>query len=164
VNRHISTDTLGTLHFLEAAPQVILERLADCAVIRKYSPGDYLFREGASHEELLIIVQGCVALEIPVPTRGEVRILSLGPGDMIAWSALLGNGRMTTSAVALENTEVVAIRAADAQSLCQNHPEFGYYLMQRIADALANRLVATRLQLLDLFGDGTPAAQVANNA
>ena len=89
-----------------------------------------------------------------MPTRGGVRILSVGPGDMIAWSALLGDGRMTASAVAIEDTEVVAIPAADALALSETHPEFGYYLMQRVANALANRLVATRLQLLDLFGSG----------
>ena len=32
-----------------------------------------------------------------VPGRGAVRILTVGPGEMVGWSALLDQGRMTTS-------------------------------------------------------------------
>jgi hypothetical protein len=65
---------------------------------------------------------------------------------------------MTTSAVAQEDTQVIAICAADLLALCESDPVFGYQLMQRVALALANRLVATRLQLLDLFADPAGAA------
>jgi CRP/FNR family transcriptional regulator, cyclic AMP receptor protein len=164
VNQQISTDALRELQFLEAPSQDVLERIAEIAFLRTYAPGEYLFREGASNQYLLIIAHGRVALEVHVPTRSDVRILSLGRGDMIAWSALLGDGRMTTSAVALENTEAVAICAAGVLALCQANPEFGYYFMRQVADALANRLVATRLQLLDLFGDATTVAHTMNQA
>jgi CRP-like cAMP-binding protein len=121
--------------------------------LRGYPADTLLFREGAQNDQLMIIAVGRVALDMQVPGRGEVRIMSLGPGDVVAWSALLGGGRMTTSAVALEDTQVVAIRAVDALALCQSDPAFGYHLMRTLALALANRLVATRLQLLDLFAD-----------
>lgn len=157
VNRPVSIDALRGLQFLQALPPAVLDRIAGLATVRTYAAGQYLFREGAGHGELLIIASGHVALEVRVPTRGDVRILSLGPGDMIAWSALLGDGRMTTSAVAVDDAEVIAIRAVDALALCEADPAFGYCLMQRVADALANRLVATRLQLLDLYGVGSSA-------
>ncbi|TXT27172.1 MAG: hypothetical protein FD138_2777 [Planctomycetota bacterium] len=37
------------------------------------------------------------------------------------------------------------------QQLCQSDAEVGFHLMWQVASALSQRLVATRLQLLDLF-------------
>lgn len=148
---------LAGLRFCEPLPAQALARVAGMATLRGLPANTVLFREGAQNDELLIITIGRVALDMQVPQRGEVRIISLGPGDIVAWSALLGGGRMTTSAVAMEDTQVVAIRAADALSLCESDPEFGFQLMKQVAHALANRLVATRLQLLDLFADTVPA-------
>jgi CRP/FNR family cyclic AMP-dependent transcriptional regulator len=156
VDTHTLANVLGKLQFSESLPDEMLARVAALATIRRFPAAALLFREGAENDQLMIITSGRVALDMQVPRRGEVRILSLEPGDMVAWSALLGGGRMTTSAVALEDTEVVAIRAADALALCQSDPAFGYQLMRRVARALANRLVATRLQLLDLFADTAP--------
>ena len=133
-----------------------LARIAALGELRKFPAATLLFREGAQNDKLMIVSAGRVALDMQVPGRGEVRIISLGPGDMVAWSALLGGGRMTTSAVALEDTQVVAIRASDVLPLCESDPAFGYHLMRQVAQALASRLVATRLQLLDLFADTEP--------
>jgi CRP-like cAMP-binding protein len=150
---------LGRLRFSEALAEGLLERVAAVARLREFAAGTVLFREQARNDELMVIASGRVALDMQVPGRGDVRILSLGPGDMLAWSALIGGGTMTTSAVALEDTEVVAIRAADALALCEADPALGYHLMRQVALALANRLVATRLQLLDLFADTVPVVQ-----
>ncbi len=154
---------LEKLRFSAALPPGVLNRLAALATLVGYPSGTILFREGTEHEELMIIAIGRVALDMHVPGRGEVRILSLGSGDMVAWSALLGGGRMTTSAVALEDTQVVSIRAADVLALCQSDAEIGYHVMANLAHALANRLVATRLQLLDLFAETAPAAARATD-
>ena len=95
-------------------------------------------------------------LQMRVPGRDDVRILSLGPGDMVAWSALLTGGRMTASAVALEDTEVVSVSARDVLAICESNHSFGYHVMRQMGQALADRLLATRLQLLDLFAETSP--------
>ncbi len=149
-------NVLRTLRFSESLPNHVIERVAELASLHGYPADTLLFREGASNDYLMIISIGRVALDMQVPGRGSVRIMSLGPGDVVAWSALLGGGHMTTSAVAMQDTQILAIRAADAIALCQSDPVFGYHLMLQLAQALANRLVATRLQLLDLFAETAP--------
>lgn len=151
----IST-ALANLQFSASLSNAHLEELAEMGVVREFPAGVVLFHENSLNDELLIIVSGSVALEVNVSGRGNVRILSLGPGDMVAWSALLGGGRMTTSAIALQDTQVVAISACKVLARCESDHTFGYHMMRKLADALANRLVATRLQLLDVFGAETP--------
>ncbi len=151
-------NVLGKLRFSAALPDEAIQRIAPLAALRGVPANTLLFREGAHNDQLMIVAVGKVALDMQVPGRGEVRIMSLGPGDIVAWSALLGGGRMTTSAVTMEDTQLVVVQASDALALCDVEPAFGYHLMRQVAHALANRLVATRLQLLDLFADTVPAS------
>ncbi len=157
VDTQVLANVLGKLRFSETLPEHVLQQTAGLAAMRGVPAGTVLFREGALNDQWMIIAIGRVALEMRVPGRGDVRIMSLGPGDLVAWSALLGGGRMTTSAIALEDTQVVCMQAASMLALCESDAVIGYHLMREVAYALANRLVATRLQLLDLFAETAPA-------
>jgi CRP-like cAMP-binding protein len=70
---------------------------------------------------------------------------------MLAWSALLGEGRMTATAIAIEDTETIAIDADRLLEICTANPQVGFEVMRRMSLALSKRLLATRLQLLDLY-------------
>jgi CRP-like cAMP-binding protein len=75
---------------------------------------------------------------------------------MVGWSSLIANGKMTAGAVAVEDSEVVVAPANRLKELSETNHDFGFHLMRQMAAALAKRLVATRLQLLDLFADAPP--------
>jgi CRP-like cAMP-binding protein len=63
---------------------------------------------------------------------------------------------MTATAIAVEDTEAIAISAERLLEICQLNAQVGYELMRRMALALSKRLLATRLQLLDLFSAEAP--------
>jgi len=100
-----------------------------------------------------MIIDGRVALEMHVPTRGSVRIATLGPRDILGWSALVGDGHMSATAVALENTQLLEFPASDLHNAGKDDPSLGRSLMTHVAQSIASRLKQTRLQLLDLFAD-----------
>jgi CRP-like cAMP-binding protein len=118
---------------------------------RHYAPGTTIFEEGAFHDELHVVIAGHVRLDMRVPGKGRIPILTAGPGDVLAWSAVIGDQIMTTSAVALEAVETQAIAGSALRAACEADHELGYQVMRQLATALSRRLVATRLQLLDLF-------------
>jgi CRP-like cAMP-binding protein len=89
---------------------------------------------------------------------GCKRVLTIGPGELLGWSALLEQTRMTATARTLEITRVVEIDAAPLLMVCESDLEFGYEIMRRTMLALAKRLSATRMQLLDVYGAHLPAA------
>lgn len=142
---------LAKLHFTAQFPEDVQARLASSATGHRFPAGAVLFREKAPNDQLMIIFTGRVALDMHVPDRGDIRILKLEPGDVLGWSALLGGGRMTTSAVALEDTQVVSFSGPALQAACESNHSFGYFLMNKVATSLAERLLVTRLQLLDLL-------------
>ena len=144
---------LQELHFSAEFPTDVIDQLAGESTVRVLPAGAVLFREGAPNEELYLVLRGRLALEMNVPGRGAVRILTIGPGEMAGWSSLVGRGKMTAGAVAVDATEVVVAPADRLLALCDTNPEFGFHLMRQMAAALSKRLVATRLQLLDLFSE-----------
>jgi len=132
-------------------------QIAESSSVIEHAAGTILFREGSIHQALLLICSGAVALEMCVPARGCVRLLTLGSGDMVSWSALLGRGEMTATAIVTQDARMIAISASRLLEICRSNHEVGYQIMQRMAQALSRRLLATRLQLLDLFSAEPPA-------
>lgn len=133
-----------------------IEKIVDTAHVVESSVGELLFREGQVDKHLYVLLEGQVDLVMQVRHRGSQRILSLGPGDLIAWSALLGNGVMTCSALCLRESRLIAIDADLIAERMERDSDFGYHMMRMVAMALAHRLTATRLQLLDLFAPAIP--------
>ena len=155
---------LNELYFSADLPPEILNKLAAESRVERVPAADVVFREGGCNESLFLVRKGRLALEMNVPGRGVIRILTVGPGEMAGWSSLLSNGKMTASAVAVEDSELVVAPASRLRSLCESDTVFGFHLMRRMATALSRRLVATRLQLLDLFGDtASPADKAESN-
>ncbi|MGE5193996.1 MAG: Crp/Fnr family transcriptional regulator [Deltaproteobacteria bacterium] len=142
---------LGGLRFAAGLPPQTLAELAAMASVQTFAPQSVIFREGDMCPDIFLIESGHVALDMHVPGRGPVRILTVGAGEFLGWSALLNDGPMTCIATALDTIRLVAIPGAKLGALCEANHEIGFRVMQQMARALAQRLVATRLQLLDLF-------------
>jgi CRP/FNR family cyclic AMP-dependent transcriptional regulator len=151
---------LSELGLFSKLPETMLRQLAQLAEPRSYGAGGLLFHEGAHGDELFVLQKGKVQLQMRVPGRGSIPILTLGPGQLAAWSAVLGTGEMTTSATALEDTAAFVLPVSKLKELWKQDHEFGYRFMEQLADALARRLVATRLQLLDLCSPDAPQIPV----
>jgi CRP/FNR family cyclic AMP-dependent transcriptional regulator len=133
------------------APQIT--QLCDYATSETLRSCTTVFVEGDTADALRVISSGSVALDMHVPPRGSVRILTLGPGDVLGWSALVGDGHMSATATVLQEAKLIRIPAVKLLQLCDADAEFGRAVMHHVAKTLARRLQETRLQLLDLFAD-----------
>lgn len=132
-------------------PADIRERLGELATVRRYEAGTEMFREGEEAREFGIVRAGRVALRVLVPERGMVTILTVEPGDVIGWSALVAPYRSTSTAEALEPVEVVTFDGAALRGVLRADARLASVVYPRLLQAVARRLVGTRYQLLDLF-------------
>lgn len=146
-------ELLKTVRLLQAIPERLLAKLAQMATVEWAAANRVLFTEGALCDCMYFVVDGLVALDMYVPRRDPTRILTVGPGEVLAWSALLSDQRMTATATVLEDSRLVALAAGPLRQLCDADHEIGSVLMRAMALALSRRLLATRLQLLDLFAE-----------
>ncbi len=132
-------------------PADVRERLGELATVRRYEAGEALFREGEEARDFGIVRAGRVALRVLVPERGMVTILTVEPGDVIGWSALVAPYRSTSTGEALEPVEVVEFDGAALRGVLRSDCKLASVVYPRLLQAVARRLVATRYQLLDLF-------------
>lgn len=132
--------------------QAQLELIAGCGRLVRFGENEYLMREGDPADTFYLVRTGAVALEIHAPGRGPLMIETLDPGEVIGWSWLFPPYRCELDARTLEPCGLVAFDGACLRDKCERDHELGYQLMLRFAANVIDRLQATRLQLLDVYG------------
>ena len=149
-------ETLRELGFLQGISDEYLAQIAIVAERLSLPESKLVFRESDAAADVFFVVHGSVSLEICAPGVGCRRILTVGPGELLGWSPLLGQLRFTATARTLAPTELLKVHAGQLLTLCEHNPRFGYEFMRHAAQALAKRLNATRMQLLDVYGQAMP--------
>jgi CRP/FNR family transcriptional regulator, cyclic AMP receptor protein len=129
------------------------EAIAAIATERLTTAGTILFRELDGSDDLSFILAGTISLSIRVSGHGEIDLLSLGPSELLGWSAMLGLPRTATARVT-ESGSVLSIPGQPLCDLCEAEPSIGYAVMKALSAAMADRLRDTRLRLVDVFGGG----------
>ena len=129
-----------------------LDLIAGCALNRAFAAGDKLLSENEQANTFFAIRHGTVALETYVPQRGAVTIETLHGGDVLGWSWLFAPYRTMFDARALGVVRTIAFDGACLRAKCEQDTQLGYVLMGRFAEVMVERLQATRLRLLDVYG------------
>ena len=131
------------------------ELLGGCSVTAGAARGDIIARQGDPADTFWIIRSGRVALELHSPNRGGLAIETLEPGDVIGWSWLFPPYQWHYDARALEDVRAVEVDGACLRGKCDADPACGYDMLRRFSEIMIDRLEATRLRLLDVYGVGT---------
>lgn len=155
MSKNVLTETLQEIRFLQDMAPEHLDQIAGIAQIRDFDEFDVVFREGDQAENMYLVMFGIVSLEICAPGEGCRQILTLGPGELLGWSSLLEQ-RYTARARTPQAARLLQINVPHLLAICDRDPQFGYELMRRTALALAKRLSATRIQLLNVYGEHLP--------
>jgi len=138
--------------FFKGLGRADLELIAGCGSNARYGAGEYLFREGDPADHFYLIRHGRVALEISSPGRGPIIITTLGEDDVVGWSWLVPPYQTSCDGRAIDLLRVTAFDGACIRKKCETDPRLGYELLKRFAQVIGERLRATRLQLLDVYG------------
>jgi CRP-like cAMP-binding protein len=143
--------------FRDLSPEQIAT-IAGCAANVRFEAGHTIAREGDEARFFYVLRHGTVAIESFSPQSGPVVIQTVSAGDVIGWSWLLPPYHWHFSARAVDLVRAVALDGTCLRAKCEADHELGYQLLKRFAEIVAQRLAATRMQLLDLYGQ-TPASR-----
>ena len=137
--------------FVDFKPRQI-DLLSDICVVQSIEVNQELFHEGGREDCLYIVIEGKLAVDIHIPTQGDIRIFNAEPLDIIGWSCMTPVVRQRTASVrALQASQLLCLEAQALHNLCEADHDIGYVIMRRLANVVASRLLTTRLQLLDHF-------------
>lgn len=150
---------LNATWFGSGLPPDAQTRLAGMGRLETYPAGTELLTEGEVCEKVGVVIAGRIALRTLVPERGMVTILTIEPGDVWGWSAIVPPYRGTSTVVTIEPVTSVVFEGAGLRIALREDPRLAQVLYPRILVAVSRRLAASRLQLLDLFArDATGGA------
>ncbi len=137
--------------FQGLAPQFV-QIITNCASEKSFAVGQYIFREGEEANFFYVIREGKVSLELLAPGNEPLIISTIERDDVLGWSWLFPPYRWQFSARALEPINAIMLDGRCLRAECDESHSLGYELMKRFSHVMQERLQATRLQLLDLYG------------
>jgi CRP/FNR family transcriptional regulator, cyclic AMP receptor protein len=129
--------------------------LAPDAAAVSFAAGARVFAEGSVADRFWLLESGGVALDMPVPGRGDVVVETLAGPTVLGWSWLYPPYRWHFGAFARESGLALAFDAASVRRRCEVDPVFGYAVLNLFAPVIIQRLQATRLRMLDLYAPRT---------
>jgi len=144
--------------FFADLPDPTINLLGGCGHNEVYKPETLLASEGAEANEFFIIRRGRVAIQLHAAATGLARIQTLDAGDILGWSWLFPPYRWSVEARALQEVHTVKLDGRCLRQKCDADPALGYALMKRFSRIMTQRLEATRLQLLNLYGKANEPA------
>lgn len=139
--------------FFSGLDERFLQLAVGCAANVRFDTGELIFQIGRSADHFYLIRAGKVALEIPVPGRGNLTIQTLGEGDILGWSWLIPPYTWRFDGRAAETTRAIAFDGKCLRDKCEENPQLGYELLKRVVARFGERLEATRFRLLDVYAD-----------
>ena len=129
-----------------------VQLMVGCASNVRFGAGEYLDREGEQAEKFWIIRHGKVAIEIFNPSSGPITIQTVGEGEVVGWSWLFAPYIGHFDSRALEVTRAIALDGVCLRDKCERDHELALELYKRFVGVMEQRIEASRMQLLDLYG------------
>lgn len=140
--------------FFKDFPLSYRELLAGCGRNVQVHPG-LLAKAGDPANQFFAIRRGRVSIELHSPERGPLIVYTAESGDVVGWSWLFPPYRWKFDVRAMEQVHAISFDGECLRGKCERDPAMGFEFMKRFAQVFMERLEATRLQLLDIYGSST---------
>ena len=138
--------------FFEGLAASLLKTIASCATPVSFQAGQVIYHEGDPADQFLVILNGKVAIEIFSAERGSLVIKTVSAGEVLGWSWLFAPYLRRFDARALKQTSAVALDGKVLREKAEADHRLGYELLKRFSSVVVDRLKATSVQLLDIYG------------
>lgn len=150
----MSSDRFDQLPLFDGLTLTQRERLRPLFIPCDCYTDSILFNQGDPAEHLYIVVVGEITI-IHKPDDGPpINITRVRPGGVVGWSAVLGNREYTSGAVCSGYSQMLRVSGEDLRILCEQHPDTGILILERLATVIAERLRNTHEHVMALLVEG----------
>jgi CRP/FNR family transcriptional regulator, cyclic AMP receptor protein len=139
--------------FFKNLEKSYLELIVGCASNVRFEPGQFIFRQGEEANQFYIVRQGKVAIEISPPSGDPIILQTISDGEILGWSWMIPPYHWQFDAQAVELTRAITLDGKCLRNKCQEDHTLGYELLTRLLPIIGKGLEATRIQLLDVYGN-----------
>ncbi len=126
--------------------------IAGCAKNVRFESDQVIFHEGERADHFYLIRQGLVAVQCVIPNKGLTTVHTVGPDEVLGWSWLFAPHRFHFDGRAQQPTLALEFDGKCLRGKCDEDHDLGYEIYKRFTQIVTERLEATRMQLLDVYG------------
>jgi hypothetical protein len=132
------TDLIRKIDFFEPLDQKIINKIAQMCIVREYSAGDCIVKQGESGLGLFFITRGRVKVEVD-RNGSKAVVAQLQSEDFLGELSIIDNKPRSADVICLEDTSCLLLTRDSFSKLMNKYPEIAV----QMAKALAGRIRAT---------------------
>jgi CRP-like cAMP-binding protein len=118
------------------------------------SPSTVIFQQGEKAEFLYLLIDGKVDMSFKPYDGIPITVSHVGKGGLFGWSAVLGSDKYTSTAVAIELVNAIRVHGSELRRFCQEYPEAGKDILERLADGVSFRWKDAHKQVQSILFQG----------
>ena len=145
---------LKTIPEFAQLPDADVDLMARLAKVGEVKAGGTVDQQGEPATKFYILLTGRLGVVLQLDlgvSKKDYMVASLGPGQMFAYSGLVGNPHYTASSRAITNSTYLEFEGAKLEKEFEADPRLGYVMMRMVARTIASRLRAMQLQLAQQY-------------
>ena len=144
-----TSDSLKESSFFEALPDAYLLKIAELCQEEEFQAQDIIINEGEEAHKLFILMEGSIAIQLPLKKYHYVIISTLeDKGSLFGWSSLVEPKRYSAAVKCLDRTRVLSLNGKELEKLFQEDPVMGLAFMKKLANLIDQRLITMRNRLV----------------
>jgi len=150
----MNTDLLNRFALIEGFTEDQINLLHPLIDDVTFVTDQLIFDQGDQANFLYFILEGKVSIRFNPEDGPVLSVAELDEGDVFGWSAAMGSERYTSGAICTEGGIFIQMEGEGLEKLCQEHPETGILILNRLAGVIAQRLRGTHEKVVELLHQG----------
>lgn len=150
----MNTDLLNRFALIEGFTEDQINLLHPLIDDVTFEANQRIFDQGDQAQFLYFVLEGKVSIRFNPEDGPVLSVAELDEGDVFGWSAAMGSECYTSSAVCTKHGIFVQMKGEELKNLCQEHPETGILILNRLAGVIAQRLRGTHEKVVELLHQG----------
>ena len=151
--------TLETVPLFKEVDDHILQLLEPLFEPFACPAGTVIFEQGDPAHFLYLILDGMIEVLYKPYDGPALTITNLAPGNIVGWSAAIGNATYTSGAICKEDCQTIRMSGRDLHKLCAKEPEAGRIILNLLAESVSSRWQDAKSQIHALLTNTVNARQ-----
>jgi CRP/FNR family cyclic AMP-dependent transcriptional regulator len=123
-------------------------------LLRYLPAGTELFKQGEQAEYLYVVIEGEIHIRYKPEDGPALIVARVQREGVVGWSAAIGSPTYTSSAICVEDSQLLCTRSQDLRQLCEDHRDTGILLLERLAAIISERLKNAHQQVMAMLEQG----------
>lgn len=113
-----------------------------------------IFAQDQYADYFYILSRGEVEIRYKPYDGPFLKVATVAEGDIFGWSSVLRHECYTSAAISVMDSCTYRIAGEALQKLCENHPDTGLILLERLSKVISSRLNATQSEVIRMLQNG----------